>query len=307
MITSGDFDTRHDICYLQKWYTQALKMSVGQVRESIGQVKLSELEGFAVAPITRPFENDDDNNNATLSEALEPDTPQLPPEVKGYDDAGFYIGDDDDDKDEDMMKEEYDGEATTEAYPSWADEVEDAIAEMSRSNSSASESDDSSSSSEQCSDPSTHVQQDSLNTDDELEDGPLSDELRCLLLEISGDPETTRSETRITLTNAESDDVRRDWFKALADVKDRDARRRRFRGESWAESDLLDKWDPAQGRFHWQTEGLFLCRLTELVYKDIFEQARKVFWADVKVAAAREDRRRRPKLPSSPLKTEFHL
>jgi len=40
----------------------------------------------------------------------------------------------------------------------------------------------------------------------------------------------------------------------------------------------LDTWDGSRGRYNWQTEGMFLCKLAEVVYKDDFEAGRRVHW-----------------------------
>ncbi|KAI1188015.1 hypothetical protein F5B17DRAFT_452363 [Nemania serpens] len=286
LISSGDIDTRENFYCLQKWYTHALNMSMEQVREHIHQIALSDLEGFTVAPITRPPRSgDDEDNDSDMRDVANIQPVSL--ELKGYDDAGFYIGEDDDDGDEDMMKEEQDNEATTEDHCSWADEMQDAMAEMAASDSSEWECSDSSSS-----------------TNNELKNKPLSDELRRLLLEIGGDPETKRSGMTITPAKAESDDAKNDWDVAMAKVK---MRRSQRPGETCAETDLLDEWDTTQGRFYWQTEGLFLCRLTELVYKDNFEKARKVFWTEINLWKVNQRRRGRARPPSSPLKNEVQL
>lgn len=311
MIRNGDFDTRTDFMYLQKWYMKALKMSLGQVREHIHQVKLSELQGFAAAPIIMPFGSEcDEDGDSEMQDA--PDTQETPSEVGVYDDAGFYIGEAEDDEDGDMVEDEHehDGEAATKAPSrkrSWTDDGEDAIAEMADSDSSECESDDSSSSSEFNFHPSPISRRNSFDTDCGFEDGSLSNELRCLLLEIGGDPETARSEKEFPLTDEESRKARRDWAIATADAKAHEARRGRRQGETWAEMNILDEWDAVHGQLYWQTEGLFLCQLTELVYKNVFEQARKVFWVDVnKTPVAKKGRRRRENPPSSPLKNE-HL
>lgn len=54
-LSGRDPITRDWFRHIQMWYTQALNLSLEQVRECIHLVDLRELEGFSVEPIYRPF------------------------------------------------------------------------------------------------------------------------------------------------------------------------------------------------------------------------------------------------------------
>ncbi|GAW13710.1 hypothetical protein ANO14919_030990 [Xylariales sp. No.14919] len=136
----------------------------------------------------------------------------------------------------------------------------------------------------------------------------LSEELRRLLVRVGGDPNTTRSEKVVSpLLQYEMDVVERKWNAMVAELKRREDRGALARhDESWEETDLLDDWDAKHCQFYWQTEGLFLCRLTEVVYKEIFKQARTVYWAERRSVRPKRKRGwRNGKQPGTPLRREF--
>ncbi|KAJ8128377.1 hypothetical protein O1611_g5256 [Lasiodiplodia mahajangana] len=346
MLTRGDRRTREDFRFIQKWYAGYLRLSIGKVREHMRKVKLHELRGFAVQLIARPLQNDDgkdyldieiweqcsdsDSDDSmseeeeeelsladdrkmaeTSSKAMEELESYLnrgevacsPPSVvvpsdtqeahirQGYDDDGFYVGHSDGDGD--AVMREGDSELPSPS-PSLANELKDAVqSEMLPRPDSES---NSSSSSEFCLDVSINPLR------------PLSEGLLNLLRETGGNPNVTRSGETIILTPEEFDDARHWWKKEVATLKRRELRSSQKRhNETWAETNLLDRWDSDNGQFYWQTEGLFLCRLTELVFKETFEQARKAYWAEVRLdkwqSKEHDDAYKKP--PGSPLREQF--
>lgn len=65
-------------------------------------------------------------------------------------------------------------------------------------------------------------------------------------------------------------------------------------------------------QYYWQTEGLFLCRLTELVHKNSFEVSRWLNWTKVSPKVnpkvkPRPEYRERKTLPKSPLRNEIFM
>ncbi|KAI3333727.1 hypothetical protein F4824DRAFT_512879 [Ustulina deusta] len=142
--------------------------------------------------------------------------------------------------------------------------------------------------------------------DSEGEDESLSEALQSLLVEMNGDPETRRSYKALSLTDLEVSVATNMWAKRVAGFKASEARKAPHRHtESWVETDWLDGFDVQHCQFNWQTEGLFLCLLTELLCKREFEQARTTFWAARTPRPSGTGRRRREKLPGSPLRNEF--
>ncbi|TGJ75785.1 hypothetical protein E0Z10_g10955 [Xylaria hypoxylon] len=250
-----------------------------------------------------------------------------------YYDGDTDMGDDDDDNDKDEEKreeteegdkimEEFDAAVPTRSHPvSWADEVAEAkeseFTSSTNSTSASSSSTDPSSSEEP-----TVSSIELLNLDPFLrlsylpssegsgrQNRPLSEGLRRVLLEIGGNPKTARSKKVTSLTQYEFDVTRGDWERVVADSKrQEDGKTLRRHSESWEETDLLDSWDENHCQFYWQTEGLFLCRLTELVYKDTFELARKALLASrnaVKVYYQTGGKREKPRRSS--LRNQFPM
>ncbi|KAI8945609.1 hypothetical protein F4801DRAFT_597787 [Xylaria longipes] len=140
------------------------------------------------------------------------------------------------------------------------------------------------------------------------EDRPLSKELRNLLERIGADANVTRTNRVVTLTPAELAKRQSCWESKVIATKIHEAGKRRRREPHPRETDLLNTWDDKLGQYYWQTEGLFLCRLVELVHKNSFESARACRWADklTEVKQPRHKKRKRP-LPSSPLKNELSM
>ncbi|KAI1125579.1 hypothetical protein F5Y10DRAFT_294555 [Nemania abortiva] len=386
MLRRGDRETREEFRYLQRWYTVALNLSIGQIREYMEEVDLYELEGFAVPPITRPFGCDDifdgsDSDSDISSQACEDDesdsdsespsddssgnssdpsstdssttSVEEPPapagkldltlvvdsetasswldqhldwhtdatdieeadhaqqassDVKTYDDNGFYIEENDKEKSNNVATGEPKGETDTRTdplpSPSWADEVEDAIEEgtLPRPNSSDGESTPSSVSSEKFPDLSRCPDKSSYKPDD----GSLSEELRSLLKEVGGNPEVTRPKRKTVLRSNEFCVLRSAWAKMLKAIRKEEQQRRggQRHTETWHETDLLDSWDSKNWQFHWQTEGLFLCRLTEAVHKELFEEARCIYWMQMPKTKRSPKQKGQRKLPESPLRTQ---
>ncbi|KAI1743053.1 hypothetical protein F4680DRAFT_471892 [Xylaria scruposa] len=304
-----DQTTRRDFRYIQVWYTRVLNLSLQQVRAYMDLVDLRELQGFSVELITREEDKNNDENGDAKEDEEEKDgvennvvissnTQETRYHLPGtYDQDGFYIG-------------EYDGEDASEEPEeeptrpemqrsiSWADEVEDAL-ETGQLQTLSSGLDDSSSES-------------SLETSSSLRRlfqsdprGPLSKELRNLLEDIGADANVKRSRRMAAfLETEEFYQAESDWVDRVNDMENIafEQRGRRPYEESPQEKDLLDTFDENLGVFQWQKEGLFLCWLTELVHKESFEQARSVWWVEVKLAA-KHIKRKKP-LPGSPLSNE---
>ncbi|KAI1750245.1 hypothetical protein F4782DRAFT_509788 [Xylaria castorea] len=342
-LSRGDQTTRANFRYIQKWYTRAFNLSLEQVRTYMDLIDTRELQGFSVEPITREYENeegmsdydygdekegeekgskeacDDYNADDSDDDTPAPLTPDedistnmgiksqedfesylannlpshSPPGVEvpsntqetqchqgdaatpaTYDQDGFYIGD-------------YDREERCE-------EPEDALLTGTELHRRASDLE-----------ASSRMSQQSSSTEYELEDRPLSNELRDLLEKIGADANIARTDRVVTLTTDEFDVLELGWTHRVNETKKDEASKkwlRRLYGESVEETDLLDTFDENSGMFYWQTEGLFLCRLTELVHKESFEAVRDVWRTEVELTNYKKGKRPRP---SSPLRNEI--
>jgi hypothetical protein len=231
-------------------------------------------------------------------------------EQKQYDESGFHIVEDDEmdaevddnesgfyvvEDDEMDGEEDYDEIALTRTSTSnfsWADDVEEAIEEGklpslgsslgSNSDSSTSNTDSTRSSSDFSDlDPSLRLRQRSPSPEYyDIGDIPLSDDLRAILVEIGGDPDTKRPQGVTVMCADEVAQIEYEWEEALGTTLYQVYRSLGSPAEDPEETELLDRWDSTYEQRYWQTEGLFMCRLTELLYKNIFEDARKAYWAD---------------------------
>lgn len=106
--------------------------------------------------------------------------------------------------------------------------------------------------------------------------------------------------------------MKEDWDSNLELIKS-------VEGNSDAEEDpvekaLLDGWDAENCLYYWQREGLFLCWLVEIRFKEEFETAREVYYrVDPNKERSSKPRRSTPldsegkKIPrcKSPLKNEI--
>ncbi|RWA08899.1 hypothetical protein EKO27_g6210 [Xylaria grammica] len=287
----------------------------------------------SAAPIDAPATQDAQQNEADAAEYDENGF-----FVGGYDrdedeDMEDYDGDTDmrddgEDSDDDKITREngQEGDGTVKAFDettplesnsspvSCASEVGVAIENGTGSRSSTpSESGSSRDSDTSCSelfslDPTPYHSDSSSSTGGARQNRRLSEELRRLLVRVGGNPNTTRSEQGVSpLSQHEMDVVEGKWNAMVAELKRREDRGTLVRhDESWEETDLLDDWDAKHCQFYWQTEGLFLCRLTEVVYKEIFKQARTAFWAERRSVRPKSKRRSRDgKQPGTPLRREF--
>ncbi|KAI0104964.1 hypothetical protein GGR51DRAFT_572018 [Nemania sp. FL0031] len=355
MLTRGDRQAREDFRFIQGRYTTALMTPTRELREYIQDVKLQELEGFSVPPISRPFDDnmiweyDDDSDSddsvssddSTSSEELEkPKTDEetkaglksqpplsivLPSDIqepqhdqKGYDENGFYLEIHESSIFNPLHKKNNDGDTAMvdrPPSPSPAYEGDDIEAGALTLASSSGESISFNSSSLDFSlvpSPSLPLLPCLPTTGREVNDEPLSEALCNLLREIGkyslhslgGDVNTTRSNDTILLESFEFSDPRGAWVKEVATLKRREMRRGRNGYESWTETDYLDTFDSETKLFNWQKEGLFLCRLTELVYKEKFIEARVIFWAEYKVERSKKGLPYK-KPPGSPLRKEL--
>ncbi|KAI0875748.1 hypothetical protein GGS24DRAFT_515126 [Hypoxylon argillaceum] len=346
MLSRQDHRLRDDYSIVQKWYEKALNLSIEEIREYMYEVELHELEGFAVPPITEKPKHDDGNykggidpqphiefaNPPDSADVSTADTPgpldsdgssgnpgsydgcgwcgesetsteeelpaprvvgelseqeahhaqQRPPDAAKYDDDGFYI-------EEVPEVGTAMGEGDSRSSPSsssWADEVEDAIAQ------------------------GVLRPIDSPTTTPTPSAPPRSEELRNLIEAAGGDPDTARSGHTPILDEWEFLDGYEAWMRISTAMKEWHARRHPNRHylETWQETDLLDSWDEDYRQFYWQTEALFLCRLTELVYKETFEEARAAAHAKYKVPASKKQRNLRWRKPAgSSLRNEVSL
>ncbi|KAI0450207.1 hypothetical protein F5B21DRAFT_491632 [Xylaria acuta] len=331
-LTLGDQEMRNDFRYLQRWYTRALNLSLEQVREYMHLVDHCELEGFSVEPITRKIESEGDGDEdgsddivmdmgfktrrefeAFIADNMPVDSPlnvaipsttqktqslqKDPATPPTYDENGFYVGENNTQEQIEEPEEAPLTRVESQSPLSWADEVEEAE-EAGLLGPSSSDFD---------LEASLCFSLPSPSPDYEMEDRPLSDALRSLLENIGADANITRTNRVVTLTTEELDQLDSDWTSKVKDKKEKEKEaiekgRRQPYEESVEESDLLDAWDYENGRFYWQTEGLFLCRLTELVHKKACEEARRIWWIEVKVAPEYEaNKNPRP----SPLRNEL--
>ncbi|KAI0856931.1 hypothetical protein F4860DRAFT_528686 [Xylaria cubensis] len=208
-----------------------------------------------------------------------------------YDQNGFYVG-----EESREPEEESPTRPELQRSTSWADEVEGAL-ETEQLQPAGLASDDSSPEFDLEASSSSSRQPSSSNHH-------LSKELRNLLENMGVGVNMRRSNTVVTLTTEEWNETESAWAHRVFETEKIAfvQRGRRHYVESVEERSLLDTFDETSGLFYWQKEGLFLCRLTELVHKEDFEQARLVWWAEVKPETPYV-RRRKP-LPSSSLKYE---
>ncbi|KAI0437791.1 hypothetical protein F4803DRAFT_555675 [Xylaria telfairii] len=339
-LRCGDKRTRDSFRHIQMWYTQALGLPLEKVREYIHLVKLRELEGFAVEPITRPFEveqhNDSDQEDGGAMEidtdlvcntdndvfwgpseamSLEEDTlkdlgfntrgeyedfltamsdPTIPSTTQWteypqnslvtnpYDENGFYTPD----LESMFLSLESNG-------CSWAEETEEAQQAETPSISHLDH--------EQSSD----VPEPSPSANHELEEQPLSAALRNILEEMGVDVNISRTNRIVILTPEEVGNLDALWDQRVAKNEILEASANSFSWyyeESADEMALLDAWDEQNDQYYWQTEGLFLCRLTELVHKNSFELSRRLNWTQVKQGAKYLKRKT---LPQSRLRNEI--
>ncbi|TRX91681.1 hypothetical protein FHL15_007463 [Xylaria flabelliformis] len=214
-----------------------------------------------------------------------------------YDQDGFYVGEESTEPEEEPITR-----PGLQRSVSWADEVEDAL-ETGQLQPPGLVSDDSSPASDF--EASSSLSQPSSSSSNHNES--LSKELRNLLGTMGVGANMRRSNTVVTLTMEEWDEAESAWAYRVSETEKIAfvQRGRRPYEESVEEKDLLDTFDESCGLFYWQKEGLFLCRLTELVYKESFEQARPVWWIEVNLGASYV-KRKKP-LPSSPLKNEVFM
>ncbi|KAI0399763.1 hypothetical protein F4802DRAFT_620794 [Xylaria palmicola] len=132
---------------------------------------------------------------------------------------------------------------------------------------------------------------------------PLSEALRILVAAVGGNPDTTAPARPVSMTDDEFTVSGLGWVGYAHDANDAGDN-----GVTPREAERLDGWDAAHCWFYWQTEGLFLARLTQVVYKERFELARRLYWAGAKEAPRsaypRVERRVGEKLPGSSLRRE---
>ncbi|KAI1111710.1 hypothetical protein F5Y14DRAFT_464367 [Nemania sp. NC0429] len=329
MLINGDLGMRDNFVHLQNWYTRALKISVEQVRERMDQIKLSELQGFTVPPITMSLEEEEEHldnhflfslssqfhGSRSLAEELpteelsmdELNSPRSPPELEDfYDDEGFLTEEDDDNENGDMTEVEHDNQDTTEVDTGTISRG-DGVGDDPETSQAESLEWDSDGSTEFNFDASPTKPGYSFYADTVPKNAPLSEELRSLLKEIGGNPEATRTGWEYPLIRGELSVLAVDWRLLLRELTRREARKGERYIEDFTETIFLDRLDEESGRCHWQKEGLFLCRLTELVYKDIFKDARRAFWAELMPPPGPRRRGYKQRRRRSPLRYEFRI
>ncbi|KAI1369726.1 hypothetical protein F5Y08DRAFT_347338 [Xylaria arbuscula] len=98
---------------------------------------------------------------------------------------------------------------------------------------------------------------------------PVSARVKTILenLGIKLDPATRRTGRKVELSQNMLEEAEEKWWE------------KKILGKPWpqetdAESSYLDSWDMTNQKFKWQTEGLFLCRLAEIVFQTKFVEAR---------------------------------
>ncbi|KAJ2997711.1 hypothetical protein NUW58_g563 [Xylaria curta] len=254
MLSFASRDTRTHFSHLQNYCTQALGLSLKEIRECMKVVDISELEGFNTELIMRPF------GYGIGDIPPRPDTPTPPViiqttantqgdlgPVELYDEDGFLV----------------DFTYTPDGLmpgPNSTDEVQTNVQPSDIFNDL------------QVTPPTWQpVQSPFLPT--EPEDPHLSDALRDLVRRAKGDPTTKRSTLIVFLTSFEFQGLDTEWVEM-----------RRGRGrpgpEPADETALLDSWVERHQMPYWQLEGNFLCKLVQLVYKDKFAVARQICLID---------------------------
>ncbi|KAF2965483.1 hypothetical protein GQX73_g8097 [Xylaria multiplex] len=312
--------------------SQAQLMNLGQADQEImtrlGLKSISDLEAYL---------------EANVSSYSPPSLGTAPADVTGaqYDENGFYletysedvemedyygdteIGDDADeddngDGDDAMGEEEKENDYITPVNESnlgfsLTDEVEGTIESGHlQSSSSISTSEGHSSSSEESTSSNgvydlgpSLFDQGSSGSGSGRQQWHLSRALQDLLTNIKADFKIRRSSRPTELSSEQLYDMKEYWNEVVDGCKQREDLKFTRHAECWEETELLDDWDEKHCQFYWQTEGLFLCYLTELVYKDIFEQARSVFWIIRQPQPAHRRRLKGEKLPRSPLRNQY--
>jgi hypothetical protein len=288
-----------------------------EIMAGVGVTTMEELEAYLNenAPLYSSSAGASSSSSAQGTQDDTDETEEL------YDEQGFYL---DDDEDVDMPDcDDCNAEDLADAYLaafSWADDVEEAIEEGTLPDPSTSGPSSSSSSSHSSSprssspssdddidmdpDPSHKLLERTPSpTPSEFANQPLSPILRLLISELGGDPETKRSSEMVVPTACEYEAGRSLWQSNIDDVK----RRRGRPAEDLEEKFKLNDFDRFNEQWYWQTEGLFLCQMAEMMYKPTFESARRVYWADANRTAKVRQSRRGVKIPGSPLRNQVSL
>ncbi|KAI0808608.1 hypothetical protein GGR55DRAFT_652171 [Xylaria sp. FL0064] len=115
-----------------------------------------------------------------------------------------------------------------------------------------------------------------------LDSSAFSPTLQELLAEIGLQPATKRTDKMVGLYEDEIEKLDAGWTSTVKLFRKAERKRGERHHETWAETVYLDGRDRENDQCNWQTEGLFLCRLTELVCQVSFQEARKtyLYWVE---------------------------
>ncbi|KAI0465861.1 hypothetical protein F4859DRAFT_527723 [Xylaria cf. heliscus] len=318
MLSSRDPRTKDGFRHIQRWYTQILNLSIETVRDYMRLVDLHELQDFSVQPITRKTKRKekkvqqneamsdvDDDKDTVMPDAddiydtVMSDVDDLNNNGDNSDELGPSTADENNHTDLELQPNSEFDTSMAENTPQFAPQntaflsdtlmtqyaQQDPLATL-------------------YNDYGFHNQSgiswaDEMNEDADVKKNTLSDGLLKILKEMGVKTTPTRTEDPVVLTPEELAELEWDWINNV--VRDYEARPKHY-FEKRCSLDM-DEWDSKNSQYCWQTEGMFLCRLTELIFQGWFQPAKSVFHMHVKRAP--RYKRREHRLPTSPLANEL--
>ncbi|KAI0430760.1 hypothetical protein F5Y09DRAFT_355737 [Xylaria sp. FL1042] len=292
LLKRGDIKLRESFHIFELGYERALKLSKEQIRAYMRRVDIDDLEGFSVQVIERLGDLDGlyDISSGWTTDEDEDTVINIYPDNNNndtalYDENGFLI------------ERENGGESNHLSTPALSSSDHDLEGEMevgippllSPTLPEFELSEESNSSEDPMSLKSSisHIflteglddispsQASSTYSSDNGGDKSISPELEELLREMGVRVLPTRTNKEVRLFEDEFAHLDKKWKLAAARWDEQSEGGRQE--EAWEETQHLDASDPTHGLFNWQVEGLFLCRLAELVHQVNFLEARATY------------------------------
>ncbi|KAI1278216.1 hypothetical protein F5Y07DRAFT_406895 [Xylaria sp. FL0933] len=345
LLRDGDIALRNNYHIFAKGYLRFLNMEQEQVRAYMKRIPIDEVLGFSVQLINRPDDveglidlpkshGSDQDSDHTLVDYCSNDGDSQDDEATLYDEDGFFVG---------MVGGEEPNSPSTPGNPSLDLELENEIELQEALTSPLVSTPAESEPAEEFefpmeyapsveSDPPEYPNSWDLDMSDNMfltnepylsssrlssssssslasyssESENFSSDLRELLAEIGMEPATKRTDKLVGLYEDEIKRLDADWAYVVAVYRRAELKRGAPHQETWAETVYLDGRDRENDLCNWQTEGLFLCRLTELVYQVSFQEARRtyLYWMSENRSAASQPTARPPQRPQSRLRNE---
>ncbi|KAI1356602.1 hypothetical protein F5Y01DRAFT_267844 [Xylaria sp. FL0043] len=345
LLRDGDITLRNNYHIFVKGYLRVLNMEQEQVRAYMKRIPIDEVLGFSVQLIERlddieglidlpKSHGSDQDSDHTLADYCSNDGDSQDDEATLYDEDGFFVGMD---GYEEPNPPSTPGNPSLDLEPENEIELQEALTsplvstlaesepaeefEFPMEYAPSEESDppeypnswdlDMSENMFLTNDPYLSFSHSSSSSSSSLasyssETEDFSPELRELLAEIGMQPATKRTDKLVGLYEDEIERLDANWASIVALYR----RAERWRGgphqETWAETVYLDGRDRENDLCNWQTEGLFLCRLTELVFQVSFQEARRtyLYWVSGNKSALPQPTTRPPQRPQSRLRNE---